>query len=219
MSEFRDRLYLVTAMDGLGRAREARAEWAALDRRIATLALSPDWLARPAKMKVRRGDIAGARRLLQSMLKTVGRTTADAGVSRNTGLDRAWVDLVQAELDLAEGRAARAIELLEPAHTILKSAHSMESLASAYAAAGRLTDAAARYEELVGTPRLGDETQEVWARSHVGLARVYERLNRPDDAKRMYAALAERWKDGNSELLLLKTSRDQLARLAARPGR
>lgn len=218
VSEYRERLFLVTALDALGRTREGAAEWAALDRRIATLTLSPDWLARPVKMKARRGDIAGARRLLQSMMKTAGRTTADASVARDTGLDRAWLDVAQAELDLAEGRIARAIELLEPAHVVLKSPHSMESLAGAYAAAGRLTDAAARYEELIGTPRLGDETQEIWERSHVGLARVYERLNRPGDAKRLYAALAERWKDGDSELLLLKTSRDQLTRLAARPG-
>ncbi len=218
VGEYRERLFLVTALDALGRSREGAAEWAALDRRIATLTLTPDWLARPIKMKARRGDIAGAKRLLQAMLKTTGRTTADASVSRNTGLDRAWVDVAQAELDMAEGRIPRAIELLEPAHVALKSAHSMDSLASAYAAAGRLTDAAARYEELVGTPRLGDETQEVWVRSHVGLAQVYERQNRPDDAKRLYAALAERWKDGDGELLLLKTSRDQLTRLAARPG-
>ena len=104
VSEYRERLFLVTALDALGRSREGAAEWAALDRRIATLTLSPDWLARPIKMKARRGDIAGAKRLMQSMLKTTGRTTADASVARNTGLDRAWVDLAQAELDLAEGR-------------------------------------------------------------------------------------------------------------------
>ncbi len=216
VSEFRDRVHLVTALDALGRFREMGAEWAHLDRRIATLSLSPDWLARPIKMKARRGDIAGAKRLMQSLLKTTGRATADASVARNTDLDLAWASLAQAELDLAEGRAQRAIELLERGHIILKSPHSMESLANAYAAGGRLAEAVARYEEIVWTPRLGDETQEIWQRSHVALARLYERLRRPDAAKGLYSTLAERWKQGDSELVLLKTSRDQLARLT--PG-
>src|SRR5258705_2459683 len=45
VSEFRDRLYLVTALNALGRSRERGAEWVYLDRCIAKLALSPDWLS------------------------------------------------------------------------------------------------------------------------------------------------------------------------------
>jgi hypothetical protein len=43
---------------------------------------------------------------------------------------------------------------------------------------------------------------------------LYERLNRPDDARRLYSALVERWKGGDSDLVLLKTARERLARLA-----
>jgi tetratricopeptide (TPR) repeat protein len=218
VSEYRDRLYLVTALEALGRSRDTDAEWITVDRRIAKLSLSPDWLARPIKMKARRGDIAGAKRLMQSLVKTTGRATADASVARNTDLDRAWADLAQAEIDLAERRTEHAITLLEHVHVILKSPHSMESLANAYVAAGRLPDAVARYEEIVGTPRLGDEAQELWQRSHVALARLYERVGRPADARRVYSALAGRWKEGDEELVLLKTARDQIARLSARSG-
>lgn len=218
VSEYRDRLYLVTALEALGRSRETEAEWVNVDRRIANLALSPDWLARPIKMKARRGDVAGAKRLMLSLLKTSGRATADTSVARNTDLDRAWADLAQAEIDLAERRTARAITLLEHAHVVLTSPHSLESLANAYAAAGRLAEAAARYEEIVRMASVGDETQELWQRSHVALGRVYERMSRPDDARRVYSTLADRWKEGDEEVVLLKTSRAQIARLTPRPG-
>jgi hypothetical protein len=43
---------------------------------------------------------------------------------------------------------------------------------------------------------------------------LYERLNRPDDARPLYTSLLERWKDGDSDLVLLKAARERLARLA-----
>ena len=102
VSEYRERLFLVTALDALGRSREGAAESAALDRRIATLTLSPDWLAGPIKMKARRGD-ARARALAAVHGEDDRTETADAVSARNPGLDRAWVDFAQAHSTWPKG--------------------------------------------------------------------------------------------------------------------
>ena len=213
VSEFRDRLYLVTALEAKGHTREAAAQWTTVDRIIAKLSLSPDWLYRPVKMKARRGRLAEAQRWLQLMQKTAGRATADSGVSRNTGLDRAYVDLAQAEIERAAGRTRRAVELLEPAHVIAKSSESLEALAAAYVAADRPDDAVKRYEELMTSRVLGNEGQELWLQAHLALGQLYERLNRPADARKIYTALIDRWKEGDDDLLLLHSVRERLAKL------
>ena len=103
VSEFRERLFLGhrdrCAWDG--RARRARSGPRSIAR-IATLALSPDWLARPARDESpawRRSRERSA--CLQSMLKTVPDARPPMrGVARNTGLDRAWVLSRRAPIDI-----------------------------------------------------------------------------------------------------------------------
>jgi tetratricopeptide (TPR) repeat protein len=213
VSQFRDRMYLVTALDARDERREADAAWLEADRLIKNLSLDPSWLWRSVRRLSRRGQLRDAQRLVALMQKTAGSATADSSVARNVGLDRAYIDLAQAEIELASGRAVRALELLEPTRDVLKY-EVLESLAAAYTAAGRLPEAISCYEELVRKPVLGNEHQELWFRCHVALGALYERLNRPDDARRLYSALVERWKGGDSDLVLLKTARERLARLA-----
>ena len=161
-----------------------------------------------------RGQLRDAQRLVALMEKTAGSATADSSVARNVGLDRAYVALAQAEIELASGRAARAVELLEPIRDVLK-LETVESLAAAYAAAGRLPAAIGLHEELMRKPLLlGTEMQQIWLQSHASLGALYERVARPDDARRLYSALVERWKDGDSDLVLLKTVRERLSKLS-----
>ncbi len=209
VSEFRDRMYLVTAFHARNQQRDTDAAWADTDRLIARLSLAPSWLWQPVQFLARRGQLRDAQRLFALMQKTAGKATADASVAHNTELDRAYVGLAQAEIELAAGRPARAVELLEPAHIILKEA-ALESLAAAYAASGRLADAIARYEEFVKARPLGLELQEKWFAAQVALGGLYERVNRPAGAQRLYAAFLERWKDGDSDLVLLETARTRL---------
>ena len=217
VSEFRDRQYLVTTLDARDKRREADAAWLELERLIDRLSLDPGWLWRPVRRLARRGQIREARRLVTLMEKTAGIATADGSVARNVGLDRAYIDVAQAEIELASARPARAIELLEPVREILKM-QSAESLAAAYTAAGRLPAALSLYDELLRGRFLGGELQETWLESHVALGAVYERLSRPDDARRLYSALVERWKNGDSDLVLLKAARERLARLGPAPA-
>jgi eukaryotic-like serine/threonine-protein kinase len=212
ISEFRDRQYLVRALDARDQRREANAAWKEVEQLIARLSLAPSWLWEPVRRLARRGQTADAQRLVTLMQKTAGSATADSSVARNVNLDRAYINLAQAEIDLAGGRPERAIELLEPGREILKLGMA-DSLAAAYAAAGRLPAAVSLYEELMRAPFLGNEMQERWFESHIALGGLYERLARPDDARRLYTELVERWKDGDSDLVLLKAARERLARL------
>lgn len=213
VSQFRDRMYLLMALDARGERREADAAWLEADRLIRNLSLDPSWLWRSVRRLSRRRQLSDAQRIVALMQKTAGSATADSSVARNVGLDRAYIDLAQAEIELASGRPVRALELLEPTREVLK-VEVLESLAAAYSAAGRLPDAIRRFEELLGKPVFGNEHQEIWFSSHIALGALYERLNRPDDARRLYSALVEQWKDGDSDLVLLKTARERLARLA-----
>ena len=120
VSEFRDRRYLVTALDARNDRRVADAAWTDLERLINRLSLEPSWLWQPVQRLARRGQLREARRLVALMEKTAGSATADSSVARNVGLDRAYIDLAQAEIELASGRPVRAIELLEPGREILK---------------------------------------------------------------------------------------------------
>ena len=218
ISEFRDRMYLVTALDARDQRPEADAAWREVDRLINRLSLDPSWLWQPVRRLARRGQLRDARRLVALMEKTAGSATADSSVARNVGQDRAYIDLAQAEIELASGRAARAVELLEPTRDVLEQ-EMVESLAAAYASAGRLPAAISLHEEFLRKPLLlGTELQQIWLQSHASLGALYERVARLDDARRLYSALVEQWKDGDSDLALLRTVRERLSKLSPRAG-
>jgi tetratricopeptide (TPR) repeat protein len=215
MSELRDRLLLVTALEARGQRAAATSEWIDVSGLVAKLPLGPDWLSRLVRMRARTGHLEDAGRLLDRMLSAANqRADADA-TARTAALERAYIDLARAEVDLASGRPDRAIELVEPAHRALESAESLEALARASAIAGRLDLAAGRYEQAVQSAAPGTEAQQGWQQAHVELGRLYERLGRPRDAFRIYTALADRWKDGDADVTLLIVARGRLEQLGA----
>jgi serine/threonine protein kinase/tetratricopeptide (TPR) repeat protein len=214
LSEYRDRLILARALHARGDAAAVAVELAAVDRLIARQTLGPEWLQGALTLKARRGDVAGARRLLATMVKNAGDSTAGSGMARNVALDTAHVDRARGEIELAERHPERALPLFESAHLRLKRPESLDSLAAGYLAAGRLDEAAARYEELLKDPRLGNEAQELWLAAHVSLARLRERQNRSADARVLYERLIAFWKDAEPGLPLLKEARAAVVRLA-----
>ena len=48
-----------------------------------------------------------------------------------------------------------------------------------------------------------------------GLGELYERLGRPDQARKSYERLLATWKDGDADLVALIEARARLARLPA----
>jgi len=123
---------------------------------------------------------------------------------------------VKGELELAEHRPENALALFEAAHVMeSRDMSSLEAMASALAAAGRLDDATGRYEELIRNRELGGEEQEEWIRAHVSLGGLYEKLGRTDYARRTYQELVDLWVGGDSDLVALRQARAGLTRLGA----
>jgi tetratricopeptide (TPR) repeat protein len=210
LSEFRDRLYLITALEATARTRETRPEWTAVNQLITRLSLSANWLWRPVRMSARSGRVADARRYLRVMQEWVGKATADSGVGRNIGDDTAYVSAAEAEVALAEGHVERAIERIEPARLHLKIPEMLYTAAAAYEAAGDVASAIARYEEFLRTPPLGNEGQQAWFETHLALGRLYEQGGRTADARRVYETLVTRWQGADDDLVLLQQVRQRL---------
>ena len=216
VSEFRDRLYLVRALEAKGLTRALVAELAAADALAARTSLGPEWLRTLAKLHARRGRAQDARRLLAVMSKTAADRTAGSSVSRDAARDQTWLDLVRGEIELRRrqarrsGEAVRAVSVLEA-----RDADTLESLAVAYAAGGRFEEAVKRYEELIADARINNEGQQYWLRAHVRVGELYERLGRPDEARKSYERLLATGRTATQDLLALLEARARLARLRA----
>jgi serine/threonine protein kinase/tetratricopeptide (TPR) repeat protein len=209
VSEYRDRVILFSALRATGQARAADEEWKAIEPLTRSLTLGPEWLWNLAKQLARGGRREEASRLVELMRRTSAKATAASAANRNTASDDAYIELASAELDLAAGRPERALERLDRAAT-LKVPDVLESQAVALGAVGKPDDAMKRYEDILRAPPLGNEAQEVFFRSHVALAQLYDRAGRSADAARVYASLLDRWKDGDPDLPLLLHARTRL---------
>jgi serine/threonine protein kinase/tetratricopeptide (TPR) repeat protein len=213
VSEYRDRLYLSRAYLGKGRTQAFAAELDAAHRLALDSTLAPEWLRRIAKAEARAGRVGQARTILAMMSKTAGDATAAASVNRNAAAERAHFDVVRGEIELAERRPLKAVALFEAAFVIETQVDTLESLATALLAVGRLEDAAKRYGEILAQRQLGNETQDLWLAAHVNLAQTAQRLGRAERARELYTALITQWADADDDLVLLKDARQALARL------
>jgi tetratricopeptide (TPR) repeat protein len=215
VSEYRDRLILARALAAKGMSAAAGSELDGAARVRATLSLGPEWLRMLAKLEARRGRVKEARRLVDEMSKRAWDATAGSSANRSMDEDQTYINQAQGEVALAEGRFDEALRLVEAASLSDRDEDLIESVAAANVAAGHLDVAAKRYEELLATPRFGNESHELWFRSLVTVGEIYERLGRADEARRKYEALVKIWKDGDSDLVALTEARARLAKLGA----
>ncbi len=149
------------------------------------------------------------------MQKSVSNTTAASTANRNLQRDGAHVDMGRAEVDLARGRIADAVQKIEPAHALLSSPDSFETLSAVLLAAGRTADAIAGYERLIKEQPFGLEAQESWFQAHLTLGGLYERQGRADEARKLYESLLQQWKAADANLPLLTALGARLAKLPA----
>jgi tetratricopeptide (TPR) repeat protein len=216
VSEFRDRLLLVNALIDTGALAEAKREMAATDRLIARLALGPEWLIYAVEAHVALGSLPAAERLIAAMERGLGLIAADSSTNRNLAADRGYLDAARGAIALGRGDVPAAIDRYTAASAVLRSGQMDEPLGRALRAAGRLEDAAARFEAVIAAWEFGNEAQGRDAPAHVALGAVYEQLGRPARAREVYEQLLARWKEGDDTLVTLKTARARLRALAAK---
>ena len=213
VSEFRDRLFLARAYRAKGMAQAAAEELDAVHRLATTSTLAPEWLSRLGKEEARSGRMAQARATLGLMAKTAGDATAASSVNRNAEAERAHFEIVQGEVALAEGRAAKGVEAFESAHVIDPNINTLDSLAMGLLRAGRPDDATKRFEVMLARKDYGSESQEQSFNAQIRLAEIHARLGRSDRARELSEGLVAQWKGGDGDLVLLKDARALLAGL------
>lgn len=215
VSEFRDRIFLAAALEGRGQRRALGDDMDRIRSLAARMRLGPEWLRLAVKLFARNGRLAEAQAMLDELTKTIGDPTSDSTTNRNTRLDQANADVARAEVDLARGRTADALELLEAAAPVdSDNSDTTDSLAAAYLKSGRLTDAARCYEQLIAAESLDTEAQPYWFEAHLQLARIRVRQGNPDAARALYERVLEIWKQGDTDLIPLRAARSGLAALS-----
>jgi len=119
---------------------------------------------------------------------------------------------IEVEIALAENDHIAALEALEAWKKMgvwkggLLELNYRTMLASAYYEAGQIEKATEIHEELL-------RIFSGHALSHYELGKLYEEMNRPDDAKREYARFLEMWREADEDLPQLEDAKMRLARL------
>ena len=167
----------------------------------------------PVRRLARRGQVRDAQRLVALMEKTAGSATADSSVGRNVGLDRAYIVS-------REPRSSWPVDALHARPTARadpgRSKRGDDRIpGAAYASAGRLPAPSASMKSDAQTTATRHQMQQIWLQSHASLGALYERAAHLDDARRVYSALVAQWKDGDSDIVLLKTVRERLSKLSS----
>jgi eukaryotic-like serine/threonine-protein kinase len=147
----------------------------------------------------RAGSLAKAAEMLEKI-----RAVADA----NNPQDSGDLQVLEAEVELANGNKERAIERFSLADKAKRSAVTMEGLARAYEAAGNTEQAAVWYELLLASaePPIGWEPQQDWLAAHYYLARIYLAKGDKANAATRIDWFLDAWKDADPGLPLLKNA-------------
>jgi tetratricopeptide (TPR) repeat protein len=205
LSEYRNRLYLASALASVGRVEAARAERAVAERIAREIGADPFWLAILAQQYARSGALASARGVFELMeSRTPPEPTPGIRASR---------EHVRGELALARGDHEAAVRAMEGAHGLARSPDRYEALGQAYLSAGRTEEARAVFESIISSVRLGDEHQAFWMGAHLHLGQIYEDLGEPAAAVALYRALLQRLSDGDEALLIRQELVSRLERI------
>ncbi len=213
LSELRDRLFLARVYRLKGIRAGFEAELHAASQIHATTAMSPDWSLYLGTIYAREGRFQEARLVSEKAERAIGDTTASSSVNRDARRDRAVVETLKAEVELAHSKPARVTESLEVAYRLFPDPITLEPLAYAYRKLGYQDEAARKYKELAETPRLGSESQEDWILAHYQLGKLFQQAGDLDNARRYYERFLLIWKDGDPDLPAIVDAKKQLIRL------
>ena len=123
------------------------------------------------------------------------------------------ISFSEAEVDRQRGNYTHAIELLLLADRQRHRAYVFDGLARAYEASGDNTEAARWLKTLIDAEPLGDEVQQDWLASFVGLARLDLAAGKKDEAKALLSQFLDLWKDADPDIPVLKEAKAEYAKL------
>jgi tetratricopeptide (TPR) repeat protein len=140
-------------------------------------------------------------------------------------IQKRFLELLHAEIWLAEGSPSSAIEVMENAPQPEVTPMSIQSLfrlnmpfsqdvfARAYVKNGELDKAIAKYEELITFDPNSTDRRIVHPKYHYELAKLYEQKNWEGKAIEHYEIFLDLWKDADEGLVELEDAKKGLARL------
>lgn len=204
LSEVRDRLLRAAVLAESGRPAESRAEHDSLARIARRSYLEPTALAWVGQAAARSGNVTRAREIL-GLLRERAR-------AENTS-DRAADALLSAEIELASGRPAAAMQRLELASRLDSSNVMLESLAYAAEGAGDLSRASELQSVLARSKDFGWEGERPKLLAPYRLGRIEEARGNRTAAVRAYEWFVARWAHGDSTVIPLADARRRLAAL------
>ncbi len=198
LSEYRDRIFQVTAYRNQGMQGKAVQELAkALEIRLSTN-IGPWWLQLAAKIYARMGMVAEA----EAVFKEISSLT-----NKENRTDRAIVNILQGELALAKGKPAEAVEFLERAYLLREDNYVLESVANAYYQMKDLEKAVVKYQGIVDRIDLGWEAQDCWVLAHYHLGKIYAEKKEIEKALSHLEHFVNLWRDGNQDLPALRDAK------------
>jgi tetratricopeptide (TPR) repeat protein/tRNA A-37 threonylcarbamoyl transferase component Bud32 len=206
LSEMRDRLYLASAYQAKGMLDASHEEvYTAYKMREKTY-LEPWWLHLIGKSFARQGTLDKVENLLEDISDRMNEE------SKN---DRASLNILKGEIELAKKNYGEAVELLGVAYNLRDDNYVLESLAYAYFKKGDMDKAIEKYEHLTSNPSLGWEAQECWIQAHFQLGKIYEKKGETTKSLEYYRRFLDIWKDADPGLPDVEDAKKRLAELEA----
>ena len=131
--------------------------------------------------------------------------------------------LLQSEVAMARAKQMEAVDAAHKAVEYENSALAVETLARAYDAAGRYSESAAEYENVLkrANQRCEDEDSPAFHKvveAHYRLGVVYQRMGKSDSSKQEFQKFLSYWNDPDPDLEIYKDAVERMRALRARAG-
>jgi serine/threonine protein kinase/tetratricopeptide (TPR) repeat protein len=162
-----------------------------------------------ALVTARIGDVKQAHRLSEEL---------DTKYPQDTFVQKYWLPVIRAALDLRQGRGSQAVDDLEPATALELGDSSALTLypayvrGQAYMAIGDASKAAAEFQKFIDHPGVVLNSP-LGPLARLGRARACARSGDPAKARDAYRDFLDLWRDADSDIPILKQARAEYAKL------
>jgi len=144
-------------------------------------------------------------------------TASHSAANSGTILANVDLPLVRAAVEMGRGKPLDAVAALDPAKPYELASYTVPTQrAEAWMKADRPGLAQAEYQKIISNPGV-DPLSPLLPLAHLGLARSYARQNKPAESRREYEQFLAQWKEGDSDIPLLRAARAEYTRIQQSP--